>query len=90
MLNQVILVGRVSHINKDEEEEKIISLRVEIERSHDPIIIDKPVVEIPEAMTDTISQYLKKGNMVGIKGRVECNSDEGSTIVAEKITFLSK
>lgn len=43
-------------------------------------------------MCDTVKKYCKKGDLLGIKGRIQTKQEENKNIieiVAERVTFLS-
>ena len=102
MLNQVIIVGRLVDTPTVEEdgEKKISNIVVAVPRSYknsdgeyDTDFID---VELWDGVARSTADYCKKGDIIGVKGRikVDSNDDNGITIkatkiVAEKITFLS-
>jgi hypothetical protein len=92
VLNQVILVGRISDIIK--KNGCIISMRVNVTRRNDDKTIDRPKVALPEAMGRSLFEKIKDkdGVMIGVKGRVETELKGRygtiSNIVAEKITLL--
>ena len=82
MLNQLILVGRISQIKND-------ILEIKIPRSYKnengEYDTDTIKVIINGNIKTSVQEYCKKGTLVGVKGRIET----GNTVVAEKITFLS-
>lgn len=82
MLNQIILVGKVSSLDDD-------ILEVKVSRPKDSYIsTDEFWVMLSDDMSNQMHKYTKEGDIVGIKGRLE--NWEGKTVIkAEKITFLS-
>lgn len=103
MLNQIILVGRLTHdiaVHKSESGIKVATISLAIPRSfknsegsYDTDFIDCVAFDNIAANT---SEYCSKGDIVGVKGRVqsrvvekENNKEYIMEIVAEKITFLS-
>ena len=103
MLNQIILVGRLTRdiaVHKSENGIKVATISLAIPRSfknsegsYDTDFID--CVAFDNIATNT-SEYCSKGDIVGVKGRVqsrvvekENNKEYIMEIVAEKITFLS-
>lgn len=103
MLNQIILVGRlVKDVElKKEEEKKFAIMTLAIPRSYknengeyDTDFID---CILWNGIAENTSEYCRKGDVVGVKGRVQSrtieNEDGTKTnkieIVAEKVTFLS-
>lgn len=103
MLNQIILVGRLVRditVNKSENGTKVATISLAIPRSfknmegtYDTDFID--CVAFDNIATNT-SEYCNKGDVVGVKGRVQSRVvEEGDTkktvidIIAEKVTFLT-
>ncbi|MCI6899883.1 MAG: single-stranded DNA-binding protein [Tenericutes bacterium] len=103
MLNQIVLVGRLTRnikINKSENGKKIANISLAIPRSfknmegtYDTDFIDCVAFE---NIAENTASYCSKGDIVGIKGRVQSRVVEKDgkkeylmDIVAEKVTFLS-
>lgn len=103
MLNQIILVGRLTRdvkINQSEKGKKVATISLAIPRSfknmegnYETDFIDCIAFENVASNT---SEYCGKGDIVGVKGRVQSRvlEKEGkkeyiTDIVAEKVTFLS-
>lgn len=97
MTNQLCLVGRISEI-KEVENHLIVDVIVNrsfknINGEYDNDII--PVV-ITGPMTSSTKEYCQRGDLIGIRGRIERHiNDENSNgyailqIIAERVTFLS-
>ncbi|MBQ8131686.1 MAG: single-stranded DNA-binding protein [Bacilli bacterium] len=103
MLNQIILVGRLTRditINKSSNGTKVATISLAIPRSfknmegtYDTDFID--CVAFDQIAVNT-AEYCGKGDIIGIKGRVQSNTVEEDgkkktdwDIICEKITFLS-
>jgi len=103
MLNQIVLVGRLTRnikVNKSENGSKVATLSLAIPRSfknsdgnYDTDFIDCVVFDV---VAENTCEYCKKGDIVGVKGRVQSVvTEEGDKknysmeIIAEKVTFLS-
>lgn len=103
MLNQTVLVGRlVSDIELRETEEgkKVANFTLAVPRSYknsngeyETDFID---CVIWKTVAESTAEYCKKGDLLGIKGRVQTHTYEKdekkiktTEIVAEKVTFLS-
>ena len=103
MLNQIVLVGRLTRnvsVNKASSGVKVATLSLAIPRSfknsegnYDTDFIDCVIFD---NIAENTKEYCKKGDIVGIKGRVQSRILEKdgkkeylSEIVAEKVTFLS-
>ena len=103
MINQIVLVGRLTRnikINKSENGKKIAKISLAIPRSfknmegtYDTDFIDCVAFE---NIAENTASYCSKGDIVGVKGRVQSRVVEKDgkkeylmDIVAEKVTFLS-
>lgn len=98
MLNQAIVVGRLTDSPKlvEEGEKKVAYITLAVPRSfknaegiYDTDFID---FKLWDGVAKSTTEYCKKGDIVGVKGRIqsEKNEDENKMIlVAEKVTFLS-
>lgn len=103
MLNQVVLIGRLtkeSEFIELENGKKVLNVLLAVPRSYknengeyDTDFID---CVLWEALAENTTEYCHKGDMVGIKGRVNTEYYEKDddkikikNIVAEKVTFLS-
>ena len=103
MLNQIVLVGRLTRdiqLNKTDSGKKVATLNLAIPRSfknmegtYDTDFIDCIAFE---NIAENTSTYCSKGDIVGVKGRVQSRVVEKDgkkeylmEVIAEKITFLS-
>lgn len=97
MLNQAILVGRIANIISNDIDSGKILLELAISRSYknkdgmyDTDFVD---VTLNNSLAETTNNYCRKGDIVGVKGRIETIINEENIkktcIVAEKVTFLS-
>ena len=104
MLNQLVLVGRLTRdikINKTDKGRKVATISLAIPRSfknmegtYDTDFVDCIAFE---NIAENTAMYCKKGDIVGIKGRIQTRDDELEDethkkyveVIAEKVTFLS-
>ena len=103
MLNQIILVGRLTRdisVNQSEKGVKVATISLAIPRSfknsegsYDTDFIDCIAFD---TIAENTSEYCSKGDIVGVKGRVQSRVIEKddkkeycTDIICEKITFLS-
>lgn len=108
MLNQIILVGRLTRditVNKGESGIKVATISIAVPRSfkntegvYDTDFIDCIAFD---NIAENTSEYCSKGDIVGIKGRIqtrmiekeekgkEKTTEKVTEIICEKITFLS-
>ncbi len=103
MLNQVVIVGRLTsdlEIRETENGKKIVSLTLAVSRSYKNVDGEYDTDFIDVVLWDTIAEntaeYCLKGDMVGVKGRLQTSTyetEDGSKrkvteVVAERVTFL--
>lgn len=94
-MNQIVLVGRITsdlQINETENERKCALITLAVTRNYKN---ENGIYEadfIPCVLWNTIAvntcEYCKKGDVVGVKGRIQ-NIEDKIEIIAEKVTFLS-
>ena len=103
MLNQVVLVGRLVQnlqINKTERGKKVATMTLAIPRSFKNMEgkyeTDFIQCIVWDNVAENTKEYCKKGDIVGIKGRLQSRffeqEDKKETImevIGEKVTFLS-
>ncbi len=103
MLNQVVLVGRLTRdivVNKSDKGVKVATISLAIPRSfkNSEGLYDTDFVDCVafDSIASNTSEYCKKGDIVGVKGRVQSRTVENDgkkenimDIICEKITFLS-
>ena len=95
MLNQMILVGRLTSdptITKLEDGKEISTINLAVNRSFKNANGEYETDFIPVSLYNTIAnntaEYCKKGDIVGIKGRIQ-TVNGNIELIAEKVTFLS-
>lgn len=104
MLNQVVLVGRLTkevEVKELEDGKKVGYINLAIPRSlknaDGEYETDFINCTLWNGVASSVSDYCKKGDIVGVKGRLQSESidDEDGTkkyvinLIAEKVTFLS-
>ena len=103
MLNQVVLVGRLTRdivVNKSDKGIKVATISLAIPRSfkNSEGLYDTDFVDCVafDSIASNTSEYCKKGDIVGVKGRVQSRTIENEgkkenimDILCEKVTFLS-
>lgn len=103
MLNQIVLVGRLAkevEVKELENEKKVSNITLAVPRSFKNSDGEYDTDFIDIVLWDTIAQntnaYCKKGDIIGIKGRIQTREIEENDIkrkvqelIAEKVTFLS-
>ena len=96
MLNQLILVGRLTkdiEIEKIDDDKEMAILNLAIPRNFKNTNgeYDTDYVQVCafNGIATNVAEYCQKGDLIGIKGRIESGNDKTIRIVAEKVTFLS-
>ena len=104
MLNQVVLVGRLTsdiEVKELEEGKKIASITMAIPSSFKNINgeyeTDFITCRLWNNIATNTAEYCKKGDIVGVKGKIQSIVNENALgekeykteIIAEKVTFLS-
>ena len=104
MLNQVVLVGRLTddiEVITRENGKKVSSLVLAVQRTFKNTegIYEADFIRCTlwNAVASSTSEYCHKGDIIGVKGRIQVNSYEdkdgtkkySTEVIAEKVTFLS-
>lgn len=97
MLNQIVLVGRLANIELKEETEekayKVANITLSVPRSFKNVDGEYETDFIPLNLIGSVAEntfeYCKKGDVIGVKGRIQKLEGEDLQLVAEKVTFLS-
>ena len=90
MLNQMILVGRVANLEVNDEGKAVITLVIprSFKNADGEYETDILKCRLYGAIATNTKEYCRKGDIVGVKGRLQ--SEDGSIIaVAVTVTFLS-
>lgn len=95
MLNQVIIIGRLVArpiVEYNEIGKKISEITLAVPRSfkNDEGVYDTDFIKctLYGTIAENTAEYCEKGDLIGIKGRLEC-LDGNLRIIAEKVTFLA-
>jgi single-strand DNA-binding protein len=104
MLNQTVIVGRLvrdPELRETESGNKVTNITLAVPRSYKNINGEYETDFIScvlwKGIAENTVEYVKKGDLLGIKGRIQCRNieiDEENKkhvveVVAEKVTFLS-
>lgn len=104
MMNNFFGVGRLvadSEVKESENGKKYSNFTIAVQRSYKNAdgVYDADFLDVVAfgPMAETTSEYCKKGDIIGIKGRVETSSYENedgekkksTQIVADRISFIS-
>lgn len=92
MLNQLVCVGRITKMEGNNDS---CYLTIAIPRpfKNEEGIYDTDFItcELKNQIAKTTLEYCKKGDIVGVKGRLESEKEDSTKmiVVCEKLTFLS-
>lgn len=105
MLNQVVLVGRLTkdpEVRELEDGKKVSSITLAVQRTYknEEGVYEADFINIDlwNGIAQNTSEYCKKGDIIGVKGSIKTNSYEDKetgenkfrmSIQADKVTFLS-
>ena len=104
MLNQVVLVGRLTEdpqVRSLETGQKLTNINIAVQRTYKNSegVYETDFIKcvLWNAIAANTAEYCKKGDIVGIKGRLQTRNyeDESGTkkyiteVIAEKVTFLT-
>ena len=85
MLNQVVVVGRIYSM---ENGELVMAVPRSYKNENGEYDTDYIDVRLSDAIEKNVLTYCEKGDLVGVKGRLESDVNK-MFVVAEKVTFLS-
>lgn len=94
MLNQVIIVGRVARIEADNSNQAFekASISLAVTKSYKNSDGEYETIFVPITLYNQVAkntlEYVKKGDVIGIKGTINSKSNQIS-INVERVTFLS-
>ena len=96
MLNQSVIVGRLvedPEVKELENGKKVANITLAVPRSYKnedgEYDTDFLNCTLWSGIAENTAEYCKKGDLVGIKGRLQKLEDEEMVLIAEKVTFLS-
>ena len=96
MLNQVIIVGRLVKkpiVEENENGIKVATITLAVQRSYKNAegVYETDFIKCTlwNGIAETTVEYCDKGDLVGVKGRLQCLSGNELQLIAEKVSFLS-
>lgn len=96
MLNQVIIVGRLVEkpiVKENENGKKISIITLAVPRSYKNVNgeYDTDFIKctLCNGIAENTAEYCYKGDLIGVKGKLQCLSGNELQVVAEKVSFLS-
>ena len=92
MLNQIVLVGRLTGEPRRSEDDRKVIITLAVPRSYKNTEGVYETDYIPCVLWNGIAnnalEYCRQGDVIGVKGRLQ-NDGPNVNVIAEKITFLS-
>ena len=85
MLNQAIVVGRIYSM---ENGKLVMAVPRSYKNENGEYGTDYIEVRLSKSIEENVSTYCEKGDLVGIKGKLESDANR-MFVIAEKVTFLS-
>ena len=96
MLNQVVIVGRLVErpiVEENQNGRKVSVLTISVPRSfkNDEGVYDTDYIKCTlwGNVAETTAEYCEIGDLVGVKGRLQCLNGSSLQLVGEKVSFLS-
>lgn len=96
MLNQVVIVGRLVAkpiVVENENGKKVCAITLAVPRSYKNAegIYETDFIKCTlwNDIAENTVEYCCKGDLIGVKGRLQCLSGNELQVVAEKVSFLS-
>ena len=96
MLNQVAIVGRLVErpiIEENKNGRKVSELTLAVQRSYKNAegVYETDFIKrtLWNGIAENTVEYCNKGDVIGVKGRLQCLSGNELQLIAEKVSFLS-
>lgn len=103
MLNSLIMVGRIvadPEVNQTANGNSVSNITIAVPRPYKNAdgVYEADFIDCTlwNGIAETTAEYMKKGDIIGVKGRIESNITEKDgekrkflNVLAEKVTFLS-
>ena len=96
MLNQVIIVGRLVEkpiVEENENEKKVCNITLAVPRSYKNAegIYETDFIKCTlwNSVAENTVEYCGRGDLIGVKGRLQCLVGNELQVVVEKVSFLS-
>ena len=96
MLNQVVMVGRLVAkpiVEENENGRKVSEITLAVPRSFKNAegIYETDFIKCTlwNGIAENTVEYCNKGDVIGVKGRLECLGGNELQVIVEKVTFLA-
>ena len=96
MLNQVVIIGRLVEkpiVEENENGRKLSEITLAVPRSFKNAdgIYETDFIKciLWSCIAENTAEYCDKGDLISVKGRLECLGGSELQLIAEKVTFLT-
>ena len=96
MLNQVVIVGRLVEkpiVEENENGKKVCNITLAVPRSYKNAegIYETDFIKCTlwNGIAENTVEYCNKGDVIGVKGRLQCLGGNELQVIVEKVTFLA-
>ena len=96
MLNQVVIIGRLVEkpiVEENENGRKLSEITLAVPRSFKNAdgIYETDFIKciLWSCIAENTAEYCEKGDLISVKGRLQCLGGSELQLVAEKVTFLT-
>ena len=96
MLNQVVIIGRLVEkpiVEENENGRKLSEITLAVPRSFKNAdgIYETDFIKciLWSCIAENTAEYCEKGDLISVKGRLECLGGSELQLIAEKVTFLT-
>ena len=96
MLNQVVIVGRLVAkpiVEENENGRKVSEITLAVPRSYKNAegIYETDFIKCTlwNSIAENTVEYCNEGDIIGVKGRLQCLSGNELQLIAEKVSFLA-
>ena len=96
MLNQVVIIGRLVEkpiVEENENGRKVSEITIAVPRSFKNAdgIYETDFIKciLWSCIAENTAEYCEKGDLISVKGRLQCLGGSELQLVAEKVTFLT-
>lgn len=90
MLNQFVIVGRITKHNQIDDKHSKLKIKVMKECKNEEGLYEADIIpiELTGSIMTNVQQYCKKEDVVGVKGKITTKNNM-VVLKAEKVSFLS-
>ena len=95
MMNQFVIVGRLTEtptIKETENNRKVANIKLAVQRSYknSEVIYETDFLNIVlwSGVAENTTTYCKKGDVLGVKGRIQ-NHNNNIELIADRVSFLA-